>query len=255
LPSSPPIGISSLHYKWNGFEDAFARAHDEMGLAFIEFSTNEFQTEDDWREAGEIARRRSVQTTLHAWSDWAATAPDEAVAEGRELARKMETIGARALIIHAGTWAERDEGVNRLVRVLRRLAPVYEAAGRIILIENHYSFETHQELGGRPDEMMRILMDAASPALRFCLDHGHSHMTGNTMEFIDKLIPFWSYAHIADNRGEHDDHLPPGEGTVDWESVLGASRDAGFAGELLIEFPEGDGVERLKELVGQVWAG
>jgi len=56
---------------------------------------------------------------------------------------------------------------------------------------------------------------------------------------VAKRQPYLAYAHVADNMGEHDDHLAFGEGTVGWEAVIGATLATGFRGPYVIEFPEG----------------
>ena len=45
-------------------------------------------------------------------------------------------------------------------------------------------------------------------------------MTKNVDAFIEELKPWLSYIHIADNMGEHDDHLAFGDGTVDCPGFL-----------------------------------
>jgi sugar phosphate isomerase/epimerase len=44
----------------------------------------------------------------------------------------------------------------------------------------------------------------------------------------------------SDNRGTTDDHLPPGEGIIDWERVRSALQRAGYRGVFMLEVA-GDG--------------
>lgn len=56
-----------------------------------------------------------------------------------------------------------------------------------------------------------------------CLDTGHLHMTGGDIpSFIRKAGKRLIATHIADNDGRSDQHLLPGFGTIDWESVMRA---------------------------------
>ena len=251
---TPRIGISALHYSWHSLEEAFSRAHREMGLEFIEFSANNFDGTKDYAQAGRLAARYGVETALHAWSDWAADDPEKAFADAKTLLEDMIRMQAHVLVVHAGKYPDREEGTKRIIAALKRAAGLYEAKGRIIAVENHYSFEAHHELGGVPDEMLSILRAADSEAVRSCIDYGHSHLNGNTLEFLEKLVPFLHYTHIADNLGEADDHLAMGEGTVDWPEAFRATRDTGFPGNFVIEFPEGPRVAACVELIRKTYS-
>jgi sugar phosphate isomerase/epimerase len=70
-------------------------------------------------------------------------------------------------------------------------------------------------------------------------------MTKNVDAFIEELKPWLSYIHIADNMGEHDDHLAFGDGTVDWPRVLELTAKSDFNGPYVIEFPEKFGLAKF----------
>ena len=78
-------------------------------------------------------------------------------------------------------------------------------------------------------------------------------MSKNTTAFIDELPPHLAYTHIADNLGEHDDHLAFEEGTVDWAKEIAHTLSVGFRGPFVIEFPEWRcGVERFTDFMDLV---
>jgi sugar phosphate isomerase/epimerase len=61
--------------------------------------------------------------------------------------------------------------------------------------------------------------------LRFNFDIGHAHLAdGPEAERIEKAFaPLGELAvsaHIHDNHGEKDEHLPPYQGSIDWESAV-----------------------------------
>jgi len=253
LNITPKIGISALHYNWETFEEAFRRAHTEMELDFIEFSTNNFKGAEDCELAGRIADEYGVMTSLHAWSDWVALDATEAMADARASIGMMKAIRADTLVMHGGVWPNHKEGIARSIRIFKEAAGLFADAGKMLLVENHYSFEAHNELGGTPGDMLEILNAVDSESVRFCLDYGHSHMNGNTMEFIEKLAPWLHYTHIADNHGEKDEHLAMGMGTVDWEESFRATRDSGFPGNFTIEFPEGPQVQICSNLIRSIY--
>ena len=232
------IGISCLHYEWQSLQEAFARVQ-EFGFDVIEFSTNRLAG-DDYARCAELAAATGLGLSLHAWNDPAGQAPDCAMAELRETLAQCVAMGATHLVVHMGAHPTRALGLQRLAETCAGVAPDYEQAGVVLCFENHYPYDYHgvHELGGDPDDFLAVFGQVNSPAVRFCLDYGHSHMAGNTPDFITRLAPWLAYTHIADNLGEHDDHLAPEEGTVDWPEVLGQTLQTGFRGPFTIEFPE-----------------
>jgi sugar phosphate isomerase/epimerase len=41
--------------------------------------------------------------------------------------------------------------------------------------------------------------------------------------------------HATDNHGQRDDHLPPGEGQIDWTRLLRQMAGVGFSGAIILE--------------------
>ena len=52
---------------------------------------------------------------------------------------------------------------------------------------------------------------------------------------MHKLSRHLRMVHASDNRGHYDDHLPPGQGAIDWPRILGRLRDSGFRGSIMME--------------------
>ncbi len=243
MPSSIPLsfGISCLHYEWETLPEAFARAQDEFGIDAIEFSTNRLDG-DDYAACRRLAADRGMTVDLHAWDNLAADAAAGVEAMQRTL-DQCAAAGVRHLIVHLGSHPDRRAGIDNVIAVCADAAPAYEQANVVICVENHYLFDYKDlhEIGGEPSDFHALFAAVSSPALRFNLDYGHSHMSGNTDAFIDELKDFLAYTHIADNLGEHDDHLAWRDGTVPWESVLRRTLATGFRGPFVIEFPEWKG--------------
>jgi sugar phosphate isomerase/epimerase len=76
---------------------------------------------------------------------------------------------------------------------------------------------------------------------------------------IKKAGELLIHVHLHDNRGFKDDHLPPGEGEIDFEPILGVLKDIGYRGHLIAELwgPENSfevgrkGLERIKQMLKQ----
>jgi sugar phosphate isomerase/epimerase len=55
-----------------------------------------------------------------------------------------------------------------------------------------------------------------------CLDVGHAHMTVGVSGAISTLGGRIASTHIHDNHGVKDEHLWPGEGSIDWPATMNA---------------------------------
>ncbi|MEI6796067.1 MAG: sugar phosphate isomerase/epimerase family protein [Methanomassiliicoccales archaeon] len=101
-----------------------------------------------------------------------------------------------------------------------------------------------------PDDLMRML---EGTELRVCWDIGHAHTTNNIKEYL----PYWrrfANVHIHDNDGRHDQHLPLGEGSIDFPPIL--QRLKGYEGNFVIEARKVEGAEvsrlRLEKMLSAV---
>lgn len=255
-------GVSALHYEWGSIEEACAGA-EEFGLGIIEFSYRDgeclerpFEREnlEEIKKAGRDFAGR-IRFSLHAWFD----IPLLGVIEGAEKLKRTAAFsheaGAKEVVVHMGSHPDRGKGLSILAGALERAARDFEAARVNLLLENHYSFDYRglNELGGEPGDFLEVFGRIDSPNLGFCLDYGHSHMCGNTAEFIRALSPRLEYAHLADNFGEEDTHLPFGEGSVDWSAALEQTLNTGFRGPFIVEYPAtAETVSRFRDFLQKI---
>lgn len=78
--------------------------------------------------------------------------------------------------------------------------------------------ENAQDLDPVP---LRKLMEAVrSDRIGICLDIGHIHYSRVPVSrWFEELGQWVQYLHLSDNAGEFDDHLPIGQGCIDWGLV------------------------------------
>ncbi len=82
------------------------------------------------------------------------------------------------------------------------------------------------------------IVDAlGSDAPDLCLDIGHLYVTreGAPESIIARFRPRLAQVHLEDMRSGIHEHLPPGEGDVDFKAVADALRAAGYAGSVCFE--------------------
>jgi sugar phosphate isomerase/epimerase len=89
-----------------------------------------------------------------------------------------------------------------------------------------------------PEALMDFLRRTRLDDLRLCFDAGHAQLGDGVEESFGRMRSRVVTTHLHDNRGEHDDHLVPFEGTMDWEAVLGALAKAPGELPLVLELKE-----------------
>jgi sugar phosphate isomerase/epimerase len=101
---------------------------------------------------------------------------------------------------------------------IRELCDFAADFGILIAVENMPDFP--KIFGKYPDEMQEMLDAVGSHNVGFTFDVGHANTVGLVDEFLDQLGERISHVHIHDNMGKKDEHLPLGEGTVNWKQVM-----------------------------------
>jgi sugar phosphate isomerase/epimerase len=255
----PPVWISALHYEWSSVQEAFGRAATEFGLDGIEFSICEgagrpHLLEAECEPVAALAAQYRLGVAAHAWGELPVLGAQGAVAQLRRWLALSVRMGSRYLIVHGGVSDDRQAGLALMADVFAAVADDYAAAGVTLCVENHYAWEYRDchELYGTAEELGALFARVLSPGLGFCLDYGHSHMSGNTLQLLHRVSPRLVYTHLADNLGEHDDHLMFGDGTVPWREVLTATKAAGYHGPLTIEFPVRESTEGLRRFMAMM---
>jgi len=160
-----------------------------------------------------------------------------------DLKRWLELFAAldiRAAVLHPGgpsaPGSAADERRTKEARIksLQELCAAAQGGPVTICLEN--LAETHNSAGA----LLKIIGRCGGPSnLGICLDTGHLNIAkGRPADFIETAGRRLQALHIADNLGEHDDHmLPFGRGTVDWVSVMHALRQFGYGGLFNFEVP------------------
>ena len=205
-------------------------------------------------EIADFACRSGIELSLHPWTDWTKLS-DEALSEiYTEYAEKCARMGLKYLNMHMQFITTREKGMERLFRATDSVLPILKKAGITLLYENvppHGIRELGSETGDF-DKLFARYKD--EPMVQMNIDTGHAHITQTLKALADAHGERWTYTHINDNFGVNDDHVAPGDGTLDFDEVASVCREIGYKGPLMMEYHE-TGLEKglavLKEAYGK----
>jgi sugar phosphate isomerase/epimerase len=151
----------------------------------------------------------------------------EAMDELKRVIDVAEDLPYSRLILHMGGPRETADPRKRdaAFSSLEHLVLHAHHRGVTIAVEN-----TTSEMGD-PAYLRTFVDETRLTGLRFNFDIGHAHLAdGPEAERIEKafapLRGLVISAHLHDNHGEKDEHLPPYDGTIDWESAVKAMKSA-----------------------------
>jgi len=171
----------------------------------------------------------------------------EAMDELKRAIDVAEDLPFPRMIFHMGGTRETADGRKRdaAFSSLEHLILHAKHVGVTICVEN-----TTSEMGD-PEYLRSFYDETRLTGLRFNFDIGHAHLAdGAEDERIEKgfapLRDLVVGAHIHDNHGEKDEHLPPYDGTIDWENAIKVLKTAPANDlPLLLELKEKTGPEAL----------
>lgn len=86
-----------------------------------------------------------------------------------------------------------------------------------------------------PRIIAELVKKVDSPWFGWCFDVGHAYCSGYQPSILKKCAVTPVSIHIQDNHGAGDEHLIPGDGTIDWEAFLSALKDVGYLGDCVLE--------------------
>ena len=142
----------------------------------------------------------------------------DAMDEIKRAIESAEHIPLRNIVIHLGertdAWSPRT--IEFALTALEHLGAFARPLGVRLLVENLLSDAT------TPDHLVTILEMGHLDNVGVCLDLGHAHITVGTVEAINTLGRRIASVHVHDNRGMKDEHLWPGDGTINWEPTMEA---------------------------------
>ncbi len=198
-------------------------------------------TAEDAEEAADSLRSAGIATaTFHApFNDLCPGARDEEIRrvtvhrlrQAVSLAPLFRPLG---IVMHGGysDWLfdfDDEAWLEGAKKTFSEVAETAETAGVDIFLENVFD--------AVPDHLLRLRTAVGSKRLGFCFDAGHATLFSRlpVQKWMEAFGPDLREMHIHDNHGIRDDHLPVGEGSIDFRGVLLTARNAETVPILTVE--------------------
>jgi sugar phosphate isomerase/epimerase len=178
-----------------------------------------------WEELSSLAdalHDSGLETTIHApFLDLNPGAVDPSIRAAsrhriQQVMKAAELLRPRVIVVHPG-YDDLHYGDNRLewlknsIDFWQEFVPVARELGTVLAVENIFEKEP---------STIKILLEAVDdPCFRHCFDVGHWNMftTVTIEEWFSELGGYIAESHIHDNHGQSDEHLPVGEGAINFE--------------------------------------
>ena len=179
----------------------------------------------DFQRIAEKLQAHHLSITLHGpFIDLSAGSTDPAIkavtrSRFEQLLKLVPVFRPRAVVCHAGyDWKRygyaREEWIESSLDTWSWLAGSLVEQGSRLMLENVYEKE--------PQDIGIILEGLKNQNVGFCLDAGHLFAFGNgeLEPWLKGLGSYIGHLHLHDNHGSNDEHLPLGQGNIDFKHLF-----------------------------------
>ena len=209
--------------------EALTAVRDGEGLSYALYAQAEINPaarDAEQRRANEDMVRRAIETAVVLASPVLCLHPG-IVSELSLLERRnvpYETSRFDRTEIRRAGWA-------RAVDAIAGWAELAEQAGLTLVVEN----EVHTQFTAAPraEDLAGMIEAIGRPNVRVNFDTGHAFVGAGLHEELNVLEPYVAHVHLNDNATRRSDHLPLGEGLVEFHAI--APFLAGLNGILSLE--------------------
>ena len=111
-------------------------------------------------------------------------------------------------VVHLNTYSSQKESEIGLLRI-KKMLDVCKECNVNLCVENLCS----------ATEIPYIFKHIKHDKLKICFDSGHQHFITPNFDVLGKYSNYVTVLHLHDNHGNADEHMPCGQGTVDWQKV------------------------------------
>lgn len=239
-----------------GLLDAFARGGAQAVELFAARGHFNYQEKEHVKELGAWFKTtpvefHSLHSPIYTSHDFRSGAPPlnivdldkrnriDAMDEIKRAIEVAEYAPFRFLVQHVGRTDEADDPrkFEAALSSIEHLRAFARPLGVTLLLEN-----TPSDLA-TPERLKELLQALHYPDLGVCFDTGHAHYMSSVHQAFGVLEDRIQSTHVHDNLRDHDSHLWPGEGTIDWGQTMPSLRAAPRSPAMLLEVEGGEGLD------------
>ncbi|MSQ08277.1 MAG: sugar phosphate isomerase/epimerase [Dehalococcoidia bacterium] len=250
-------------------EDALAWAA-ENHFHYLDFNADTGPNRlDTWPPARveavrETCKKNGIRFGLHTLSAVNVAEFSPHVGEGvekylRECVELAGRLRCEWVVVHAGYHFSSEVEARKKASLerLKRLTGYAEKHGPRLLLENLNKEPEHAEvhyMAHTVEECRPYFDQIVSPHFGWAFTVNHSHLVPEGINgFLDAFgISRIGEVRLADNTGEYEVHLNPGQGTVDFKSLFRRLEGAGYKGHYSMAFGTPQDKVKAREMLGKL---
>lgn len=207
----------------------------DLGFEAVEYSHALHWTDEEVAQVRAMTAEIGLYPwSLHAWVGGDIMTAAGAAVTAERLQRAGEValgLGVARVVHHTNGSTLAGDGRERLKREAEILRGAWQPGFRFAL-ENMMTVAHMEYVVALVDELWP---DVAG----INVDSGHANLGDLGAERAIRMAGSRLITtHLQDNHGQRDEHLPPGDGLIDWEGVAQALKDINYRGCLMLELTD-----------------
>lgn len=175
---------------------------------------------------------------------------DEFEAGIKEALTVAEKLKAKKMTVVAHKWSDgvsKEDQVKNYTEALKRVAPLCEEAGVMIIIEPFNPVDHGKNLLNGSQLAVEICREVDSPMIKINWDFYHMQLSeGALITYLERGFYQVGYLQLGDTPGRNQ----PGTGELNYKAILKAAYDLGYRGYVGVECrPKGPEKEAIQQLL------
>jgi sugar phosphate isomerase/epimerase len=226
---------------WESYLERFVKNGLNPEIGFDAASLDRY-TSREFRSIAGVLLERGLSITVHGpFMDLSPGSPDPAVRaitrhRFEQILPAVAALRPKTVVCHTGFDRKRYETIKTAwiehsLEFWHWFGGCLRDEGSRLMLENVYEKE--------PDELLVLLKALESPGVGFCFDIGHQNAFGKAAvgTWLETLGPFLREIHLHDNNGDADQHLAPGKGRADFQTLFEFLKSSGIEQPILTMEP------------------
>jgi len=257
---SKNLGFSSLAFYEVPLENALIWGESKnFNLLEIVAENNHVIDEEMIHSVKDILSSYSFEYTVHSpFSDINISSLNksirkESIKQVKYTIYAVNEIGGKIMTFHPGrhsaaTNKAKENTKKILFDSLKEISEYNEDYGVTIALENMPdTFITTMKVS---QEILEVLENKHLSGIKHTMDVGHLETNNVNIEhYIHDLKDFLVHIHLHDNLGEFDNHLPLGEGNINFPKIFKALKNINYSGRMILEMTKTEDILKSREFL------